>query len=184
SIGSTSKVQRKQLAENADLTFRYLSHELFCLEIGLDDHGPNDTKELNESSIKAPLMMKNFCLHLNYLNSQYKMNPSNIDTMSTIVSRYNIKALGLSFDNGSISLLSISDRLHMPETVSEIPRLLPPVLNFVYNLNRVLKSTVDQLKDMNSSVFIEPETKFFLPLSFVPVTNAAINKKRRPDEDH
>lgn len=72
----------------------------------------------------------------------------------------------------------------MPETVSEIPRLLPPVLNLVYNLNRVMKSTVDQLKDMNSSVFIEPETKFFLPPCFVPVANATTNKKRKPNEDH
>ncbi|CAO3650340.1 unnamed protein product [Mucor hiemalis] len=87
-------------------------------------------------------------------------------------------------NKGSISLLTTSDRFHMSKTVSEIPRLLSPVVNLVYNLNRVLKSTVDQLKDMNSSVFIEPETKFFLPPCFVPAANATAKKKRRPNEDH
>lgn len=72
-----------QLAENADLSFRYISHELFCLEIGLNDHGPKGTKELNESSIKTPLMMKNFCSHL---VSQYKMNPNRINIMGIIIS--------------------------------------------------------------------------------------------------
>ncbi|KAI8643104.1 hypothetical protein BD408DRAFT_465276, partial [Parasitella parasitica] len=181
SIGSLSKVQRKQSAENADLSFKYISHELFCLEIGLKDHGPNDTKELNESSIKIPLMMKNFYLHL---ISQYKMNPNGIKIMGIIISGPNIKALGMSFNNGSMSLLSISDRLHMPESICEIPRLLPPVLNLIYNLNKVLKSTANELKEMNSSVSIEPKIKFSLPPCFVPVAATTINKKRKSKENH
>ncbi|ORE10081.1 hypothetical protein BCV72DRAFT_316334, partial [Rhizopus microsporus var. microsporus] len=81
--GSSSTVQRKRTAENPGLTFRHFSHELCCFEIGLNDCGPNDTKEMNESSIKTPIMMKNFCAHL---VSQYKMEPKNIKIMGIIIS--------------------------------------------------------------------------------------------------
>lgn len=37
--------------------------------------GPNDTKELNETSVKTPVMMKRFSC---YLASQYMMSPKDI----------------------------------------------------------------------------------------------------------
>ncbi|CAO3664789.1 unnamed protein product [Rhizopus stolonifer] len=179
-IGSSSTVQRKHTAENADLTFRHFSHELCCLEIGLNDCGPNDTKEMNESSIKTPIMMKNFCAHL---ISQYKMEPKNIKIMGIIISGLNIKALGMTFDKGSVSLLSTSDRLHMPESVSEVPRLLPPALRLVYNLNKFLKSTVDELKVVNSSISCDLDDNFFFPPCFVPAAATSVNKRKRKENN-
>ncbi|KAI8983914.1 hypothetical protein BDB01DRAFT_790637 [Pilobolus umbonatus] len=176
SIGSSSKVVRKYAAENADLTFRYLSHELFCLEVGLYDHGPNDTKEMNESSIKSPIMMKNFCTRL---ISQYRIKPTNIRMMGAIISGLSITGMGMSFNNGSVALLSSSNRLHMPESVAEIPRLLPPILNLIYNINRMLKCTVEELKNINSSVCIENDMDLYFPPCFVPAAAATIIKKRR-----
>ncbi|RCI02398.1 hypothetical protein CU098_002707, partial [Rhizopus stolonifer] len=157
-IGSSSTVQRKHAAENADLTFRHFSHELCCLEIGLNDFGPNDTKEMNESSIKTPIMMKNFCAHL---VSQYKTEPKNIKIMGIIISGLNIKALGMSFNNGSVSLLSTSDRLHMPESVSEIPRLLPPALRLVYNLNKFLNAVAYHASQTFVRVYAEKCREFY-----------------------
>ncbi|CEJ05065.1 hypothetical protein RMCBS344292_19013 [Rhizopus microsporus] len=46
-----------------------------------------------------------------------------------------ISALKMSFKHGSVLLLSSSSRLHMQESVYEIPQFLFPVLKFVYNLN-------------------------------------------------
>lgn len=70
----------------------------------------------------------------------------------------------------------------MPETATEIPRLLPPVLNLVYNINKVIEATVNELKEMNSSVFIEPEIKSSLPPCFVPVASTTTSKKRKSRE--
>lgn len=105
-----------------------------------------------------------------------------IKDLSLVLIGLNITALGMSFNNGSVSLLSTSDRLRMPESVSEIPRLLPPVLNLVYNLNKLLKSTVEKLKEMNSSVATELENINFFPPCFVPAAATATNKKRKTKE--
>ncbi|KAI8059721.1 hypothetical protein BDF21DRAFT_429596 [Thamnidium elegans] len=113
-------------------------------------------------------MMKNFCLHL---VSQYKMSPNKIKIMGIIISGLNIKALGMSFNNGSISLKSISDRLHMPETVCEIPRLLPPVLNRIYNLNEVRQLLIrkeSQKKTIN--IFPLASIYFIITITYAIVT--------------
>lgn len=52
SIKTTDQLPRKTTAGHADLTFKYLFHEIFFLEIELSDRGPKDTKELNKVSIE------------------------------------------------------------------------------------------------------------------------------------
>lgn len=50
----------------------YASNELGCVEIGLVDNGFNGTKEINERTIKAPKMMRNFCWKM---TNEYEVNP-------------------------------------------------------------------------------------------------------------
>lgn len=82
-IGSMSKVCRKQSSERTDLIFKDLSHEIGCLEISLEDEGENGTKEMNEKSIKSPIMMNNFAYHS---VQQYKMDANKIITIGLIIS--------------------------------------------------------------------------------------------------
>lgn len=117
-IGSMSKICRKQSSERADLVFKHLSHEISYLKIGLEDEGQNGTKEMNEMSIKTPIMMKNFAYHL---VQQYKIDASKIITIGLIISGkaknlsqylcavlisfvigFNISGLLMTHDRGSI----------------------------------------------------------------------------------
>ncbi|KAI8087447.1 hypothetical protein BDF21DRAFT_450563 [Thamnidium elegans] len=91
-IGSMSKVCRKQSSERADLVFKHLSHEIGCLEIGLEDERRNGAKEMNERSIKTPITMKNFAYHL---VQQYKIDASKIITIG-----FNISGLLMTHDRG------------------------------------------------------------------------------------
>ncbi|KAI8364083.1 hypothetical protein BD560DRAFT_373425 [Blakeslea trispora] len=174
SLASNSLAQRQPCADNADLTFEYNGYELFCLEIGLEDKGANGTKELNERGLRSPKMMKNFCCRL---AKNLNVSPEKIKITNIIISGMSITAQVMSFENGSISLLSRSPRLQMPSSVKEIPRLLPPVLSLIYNLNQVVLSTINVIDDVCSSVMVRPsEDVFFFPC-FVP--NSANSKKRR-----
>lgn len=69
----------------------------------------------------------------------------------------------MSYNNDSVSLPSQSNKLHAPGSVSEITRISLPVLNLAYNLNNALKSTIEEIKKVNSSVPIELEV-FYSPL--------------------
>jgi hypothetical protein len=82
-IGSLCGIERQASAEHADLVFKYVTSEIGCVEIGLEDHGPKGTKELNEKKIKAPRMMRNFCSRI---LEQYKTKPTGIKAVSIIIS--------------------------------------------------------------------------------------------------
>lgn len=80
-IGSIDRIERQVLADHSDLTFKYLSTELSCIEIGLVDHGPNGTKELQELEIKTPKMMRSFC---SQIVEQYKIRANNVKIVSLL----------------------------------------------------------------------------------------------------
>jgi hypothetical protein len=84
----------------------------------------------------------------------------------------------LSYNNDSVSLPSQSNKLHAPGSVSEIPRILLSVLNLAYDLNNALKSTIEEIKKVNSSVPIELEA-FFFPSCFVPTAAAKTSNEKR-----
>lgn len=172
-IGSMSKVCRKLSSERADLVFKHLSHEIGCLEIGLEDEGQNGTKEMNERSIKTPKMMKNFAHHL---VQQYKIDASKIISIGLIISGFNISGLLMTHDRGSIAMIKSTERLHMPESVAEIPRLLPPVLKLVYNCAQVMRETTNFINDVASSVALDDSELIYFPPCFVA---AEINHKKR-----
>ncbi|KAI8885955.1 hypothetical protein K501DRAFT_293083 [Backusella circina FSU 941] len=172
-IGSINKVCRKQSSERADLVFKHLSHEIGCLEIGLEDEGQNRTKEMNERSIKTPIMMKNLAYHL---VQQYKIDASKIITIGLIISGFNISGLLMTHDRGSISMIKSTERLHMPESVAEIARLLPPVLKLVYNCAQVMSETTNFINDVASSVALDNNELIYFPPCFV---SAEINHKKR-----
>jgi hypothetical protein len=58
-LGSIDRIERQVAADHSDLTFKHLSSELGCVEIGLVDHGPTGTKELQESKLKTFKMFSN-----------------------------------------------------------------------------------------------------------------------------
>lgn len=90
-----------------------------------------------------------------------------------------ISAMTMTFNIGSVSLISRSKRYKMPETVSEIPGLLPRVLKIVYNGSLAMKDTVKLIKDSTSSVSLEETEVPYFPPCFAAATTT--NKKRRMD---
>lgn len=84
-------------------------------------------------------------------------------------------------DRGSVALLVTTERLKMPESIEEIPALLPPVLNLVYNHAQTIKKTALYIDDVSSSVsFGSKSEPTFIPPCFVPSSKA--NKKRKSQE--
>lgn len=93
-----------------------------------------------------------------------------------------IVALRMRFDHGSVSLLSTSKRLKMPESIEEVPALLPPVLNLVYNCSQIIRKTAEYIDDVATSVsFGLSSEPTFIPPCFSPLAKA--NKKRKSKED-
>lgn len=79
----------------------------------------------------------------------------------------------MSFDHGSISLLSKSEQLRLPKSVSEIPQLLPPILKLIYNLNQVVKDTINIIKDPNTvTVNMKAGESVYFPPCFVHNQNS------------
>ncbi|ORE12397.1 hypothetical protein BCV71DRAFT_191128 [Rhizopus microsporus] len=174
-IGSETKIERQQNAEHADLVFRHSGYEIGCVEIGLDDHGPHGTKELNEKRLKTPKMMRCFCSRI---VEQFKTSPNEIKTVGIIISGNYITAKAMSFSKGSIGLVSSSQRLKMPTSINEIPRFLPPVLHLIYNCSQIIKSTKEHLEKISGIVSLgqlAPCEKKYFPPTFV-ISN---NKKRK-----
>ncbi|GAA5798967.1 hypothetical protein HPULCUR_004376 [Helicostylum pulchrum] len=83
SISSKERISRQASGDRPDLCFSYLSNEIGCLEIGLEDHGANGTKEINESSIKLPMMMKNF---FTKIYNQYDFPTNDVKVVGIVIS--------------------------------------------------------------------------------------------------
>ncbi|ORE07895.1 hypothetical protein BCV72DRAFT_304268 [Rhizopus microsporus var. microsporus] len=75
-----------------------------------------------------------------------------------------ITVLQTMFNHGSVSLLSTSERLSMPQSIGQVPALLPPVLTLDYNCAQIMKSTVECLENVASSAALtRPTGLTFLP---------------------
>ncbi|KAL0142701.1 hypothetical protein V8B55DRAFT_1563177 [Mucor lusitanicus] len=175
-VGDTAKMSRQASGDHADLVFKYTSLEIGCLEIGFNDGGPNATKELQERDLKAPKMMKAFYTRI---MEQFPFaQKESIKLIGFIISGMHISAVQMSFSLGSVSLVSLSKRYKVPESVKEIPALLPPVLALVYNCALIMKSTSEHLDDSQS----QPPPQTFFPPVFVPIvssSNCSTGKKRK-----
>lgn len=64
--------------------FKRLSIEIGCVEIGLDDEGPNGTKFLQEKEFKAPRMMKAFSLRM--IDQFSVINIDRVTTVGAVIS--------------------------------------------------------------------------------------------------
>lgn len=68
---------------------------------------------------------------------------------------------------GSVSLLSCSERLKMPESIGKVLSLLPPALAIVYNFAQIMKRTGAYLEDFSSTFSLKrSEAKSSLPPCF------------------
>lgn len=91
-----------------------------------------------------------------------------------------IVGLKMRLDRGSVALLVATKRLKMPESIEEVPALLPPVLNLIYSHAQTIKKTAEYIDDVSTSVsFGSNSEPTFIPPCFVPSTKA--NKKRKSD---
>lgn len=81
-LGSIDRIERQVAADHSDLTFKHLSFELGCVEIGLVDRGPNGTKELQGLKLKTPKMMRSFC---SQIVEQYKIKANKIKIISAVI---------------------------------------------------------------------------------------------------
>ncbi len=89
-IGSEEKSERQKNSEHVDLVFMHNGYEVGCVEIGLNDHGPNGTKELNEKRLKTPKMLRCFCSRI---VEQFKTTPDEIKTVGIIISGKSLKEI-------------------------------------------------------------------------------------------
>ncbi|RCH94319.1 hypothetical protein CU098_010068, partial [Rhizopus stolonifer] len=180
-LGTNQALARQAAGDHADLVFKSLSTEVACVEIGLENLGSKGTKELQEKLFKTPKMMKAFCARITEQYPQAKTEE--IKIIGYIISGMYITALEMSFKKGSIALISSSERLKMPESIKQIPALLPPVLALVYNCTQAIKNTVDYIDDVSSSFSLNriPAANLtFFPPCFVPGTKN--DKKRKTSE--
>ncbi|KAI8982405.1 hypothetical protein BDF20DRAFT_866742 [Mycotypha africana] len=161
-IGSISKINRTKAANHADLVFKYLTHEVGCVEVGLHNNGPSGTKELQELEIKTPLMLKSFILHL---IKDYEVMPKKFKVIA--ISGTYISAQIMTCDKGSVALVGTSRRYHMPESVAEIPKRLPPVLKLVYNCAMAIQSTTNHLKAISASISLNEGSEVYFPPCFL-----------------
>ncbi|KAL7329115.1 hypothetical protein PS15p_207272 [Mucor circinelloides] len=163
--------------QNMQPLFKHLSSELGCVEIGLVDHGANGTKELQESKMKSPRMMRSFCKQL---VDQYKIKANKIKIVSFVINGSFITVQVMTFTKGSVGILFSSPRLKMPENISQIPALLPPILALVYNCTLIVKETAQLLKDESTQINLDPfeNSDYFFPNSFVP-SQKTFQKKRK-----
>lgn len=190
-IGSIYQEERKTSGEHADLCFYCGSNELACLELGLADSGSHGTKELNEVGIKVPIMMKNFALQI---SRQYGINMSGIKIVGFMISGkgekeksknnrliyvigLNLTILLMTF-RGSTSLITRSKRLRLPETVADIPRLLPFVLKLVFNAAQIVKGTMNTIKEASNFVCLDNDND----LLFFPPCYVSSNKRKTPED--
>lgn len=81
-LGKNQQLVRLANGDCADLTFKYLSLELACVEIGLVDHGEHGTKEIQEGRLKCPKMMRSFCKQM---TEQRKISEDKVKIVSFII---------------------------------------------------------------------------------------------------
>lgn len=94
-----------------------------------------------------------------------------------------ISAQVMTCSKGSVSLLSTSLRYHMPESIEEIARLLPPVLKMIYNCSQIVKNTAVHLKKVSSTVEINSNKNVYFPPCFIATANNKRNYKVAFNED-
>ncbi|KAI8095394.1 hypothetical protein BDF21DRAFT_488949 [Thamnidium elegans] len=178
-LGTMEMLRRQMPGDLADLSFLHKSTEIGCLEIGLSDKGSNGTKELQEKSLKTPRMMKAFVIQA--ASSFPTIDISKVETVGFVISGMWIVGLKMKLDRGSVALLVTTKRLKMPESIEEVPALLPPVLNLVYSHAQTIKKTAEYIDDVSTSVSFGPNSELTLiPPCFVPL--AKPNKKRKLEE--
>lgn len=90
-----------------------------------------------------------------------------------------IRAQVMTFTKGSVGILFSSPRLKMPENISQVPALLPPILTLVYNCTSIIKETAQLLKDESTHVNLNPfkNSDYFFPDSFLPESKDIKKKK-------
>ncbi|KAL0138993.1 hypothetical protein V8B55DRAFT_1519821, partial [Mucor lusitanicus] len=83
-------------------------------------------------------MMRSFCKQI---IDKYKIKASKVKIVPFIIHGSFITAQVMTFTKGSVGLLLSSPRLKMPQNVSEVPALLPPILALVYNCTLIIKNS-------------------------------------------
>ncbi|KAL7333197.1 hypothetical protein PS15p_202131 [Mucor circinelloides] len=165
-LGTMEMLRRQIPGDLADLSFLHKSTEIGGLEIGLSEKGANGTKELQEKSLKTPRMMKAFVIQA--ASSFPTIDISKVETVGFVISGMWIVGLKMRFDRGSVALLVTTKRLKMPESIEEVPALLPPVLNLVYGHAQTIKKTAEYIEDVSTSVSFGSNSELTLPPCFVP----------------
>lgn len=86
----------------------------------------------------------------------------------------------MTFGHGSVGQLYTSPRLKMPESIGEVPRLLPPALSLIYNYAQVIKNTSQFLGKNIDEVNLNPFSNidYFFPPSFVPGASNSPKKRK------
>ncbi|KAG0767010.1 hypothetical protein G6F57_006055 [Rhizopus arrhizus] len=157
---------RQKAGDAYDLVFKHFSSEIGCVEVGLNDKGPNGTKEMQEKGMKTPRMIKAFCCRM--LEQYPTAEPNKIKTAGFIINGLYISGLKMNILHGSVSLVSCSGRFKIPESIIETPSFLPPVLSLVYNCAQIMKCTGHYLETISSMVTLgKPKSRSYFPPCYI-----------------
>ncbi|KAI9243820.1 hypothetical protein BDA99DRAFT_610347 [Phascolomyces articulosus] len=134
---------RHRVGEQPDMKCSYLNYELGISEVALKDEGENGSKELHESSIRAPKMLKDF------LTNIARERPSilhSIKTAAFIISGLHMSVIVLDCPKGSVCRVTQSERAAFPLHPHVCFPSLIPILELAYRTRLYLLDTVAAIK--------------------------------------
>ncbi|KAI8326805.1 hypothetical protein BD560DRAFT_419123, partial [Blakeslea trispora] len=128
SLSTYSATNTTSNSKMADFYYKYLDHEMGCIEIGLKDKGQWATKEFNELNSKCPLMLASMKLC----------------TVGFVISGFACTALSVNFSPGSTLVVVKSDRFFFCENLKEFKKVVP-LLHLAYNARCIFEKNVDMI---------------------------------------
>ncbi|KAI7853491.1 hypothetical protein BDC45DRAFT_510399 [Circinella umbellata] len=139
-----------------DMKCLYLNYEIGFNEVGLKDEGENDPKELHESGMKAPKMLKDFFVSI--LHDRPSIIHS-IKTGAFIISGLHMSSIIMDCPAGSVCRITQSERASFPLAPEVCSTQLIPIIELVYRTRLYLMETVEAINGCNQVVSLGKKCK-------------------------
>ncbi|KAI9490619.1 hypothetical protein BDB00DRAFT_875080 [Zychaea mexicana] len=148
SLSSIEPTARHITGMQPDMKCLYLNYEIGFTEVGLKDDGENGTKELYESGIKAPKMLKDFFVSI--INERPSIIHS-IKTGAFIISGLHMSPIIMDCPAGSICRITQSERASFPLAPTVCATQLIPIIELVYRTRLYLMETVEAIDGLTTT---------------------------------
>ncbi|KAI9247671.1 hypothetical protein BDA99DRAFT_591785 [Phascolomyces articulosus] len=155
-LSSTEPTARHITGVQPDMKCLYLNYEIGFTEVGLKDDGENGTKELYESGMKAPKMLKDFFVSIIH------ERPSIIHSIKTgafIISGLHMSSIIMDCPAGSVCRITQSERASFPLAPTVCSTQLIPIIELVYRTRLYLMETVEAIDGCDQVVSLGKKCK-------------------------